>query len=526
MPDSSNFSRILALSLGCAAVAGEVTRRPMSPPRPVHEAPASTGLAQQGKIDPALRSLLADGSPRRVLILGRRQLLAQVGGLDAFARQHAGADRRVLRREVLDSLAAIAIADQASLLRALGRDRAALSLWIVNGMILSLTPAEIEHAAALDAVAYVYSAPAPLPPAPSTSAAAIPLVADTPRPPFDLREKRIPWYVERLGAPRVWTELGVHGEGVVIASLDAGVNYRHEDLRGALWRNPGEHPNNGRDDDGNGWIDDIYGFDFARMRPDVMASGDSPVSQHGTVTAGIALGDGAGGLVTGIAPRARLMVLRGYAGVAQAALSYQYALAEGADILSMSFTDLSAGQSRGLWRMMSDHAVAAGMVLVGGAGNFRQSATIPYQHGAPKDAPSVISVGGVDASLQRTSFSSGGPVEWQSIAGYGDFAMPLGLIKPDVVAFPGPGYPLISLSSDSGYLDPNRSVAGNSLSGPQGAGAAALVLSAEPATPAWRVREILEATARDLGTPGKDNEFGAGLIDLYRAVLLARESRP
>ena len=128
----------------------------------------------------------------------------------------------------------------------------------------------------------------------------------------------------------------------------------------------------------------MYGYDFARMRAEVRDT--SPNLQHGTMTSGIVGGDGSGGIVTGIAPRVRLMPMLG-SGVTSAALAYQYALENGADIVSMSFSIPNLGNVRGVWRMMSEHAVAAGLVLVGGAGNFRTSSPIPVQHQSPKDVP-------------------------------------------------------------------------------------------------------------------------------------------
>jgi subtilisin family serine protease len=172
--------------------------------------------------------------------------------------------------------------------------------------------------------------------------------------------------------------------------------------------------------------------------------------------------------------------------------------------------------------MMSDHAVAAGLVLVGGAGNFQQSAKIPTQIQTPKDIPSVIAVGGVDTASALVFFSSTGPVEWGSVALYGDYPMPSGLLKPDVVAYPGPNYPVLA-AGDSGYIDPNPKIQGNSFSGPQGAGVAALILSVAPTLPAWRVKRILEETARDLETPGRDMRTGSGLIDAYAAVKRAKQ---
>jgi subtilisin family serine protease len=480
--------------------------------------PAVTQQAARGddRIDPAVRAAIDSGQTVQVVVLGRRQLFAPVGGFDAFTQRNAGADRRVLRKQVVDSLKAIAAAEQPAILRALRRDRADRSLWILNAMVLQLSPAEVRTAAALDAVAFIYPSQGRIRPA-AAARVAMPIQAPVERRPFTTDGKRIPWNIEMLGASRVWRELGITGEGVVIASLDAGVNYLHQDLRGNLWRNAREVPGNGRDDDGNGYVDDIYGFDFTAMSPNVMPRDTTQPAQHGTVTSGIALGDGTGGIITGVAPRAQLMVLRA-GGVMNAALAYEYAVANGADIVSMSFSIPNLGNVRGLWRMMSDHAVAAGVVLVGGAGNFRISAQLPYQHQSPKDVPSVISVGGVDSAFRIVPFSSAGPAEWGTVALYGDYKLPAGIVKPEVVAFPGAGYPILSAARDSGYLDPNNRVRGNSFSGPQGAGVAALIFSAAPATPAWRVREIMEATARDLGPPGKDNDYGAGLIDAYAAV--------
>ena len=97
--------------------------------------------------------------------------------------------------------------------------------------------------------------------------------------------------------------------------------------------------------------------------------------------------------------------------------------------------------------------------------------------------------------------------------------MPKGLIKPDVSAFPGPNYPV--LGSKRGYLDPNNRVKGNSFSGPHVAGTVALMFSANPELTAWRVKEILEITATDLGSKGKDNDTGAGLLNALAAVKAA-----
>ncbi|MBC7894306.1 MAG: S8 family serine peptidase [Cytophagaceae bacterium] len=468
-----------------------------------------------GKIDRAVLAAIDSGSPLQVLIIGSRQLLAPVGGIERFAAGHMDSDRLALRRSVIRDLRSIATDQQSRVLTALGKPRAQRTLWMVNAMVLTLTPDEVRRAATLGDVGYIYRSAEELPSRPDSAGVEIALPrASSTGASFALGSKRVPWNVRMLRAPEAWSDLRVTGHGVRVAVLDFGTNYAHPDLAKRVWRNPGEIPNNRMDDDGNGYVDDYYGYDFGAMRAEVrLTTGEY---QHGTVTAGIVAGDGTGGIVTGIAPDAELMLMLGV-GPTAATLAYQYAAEHGADILSMSFSIPDLANLRGYWRMLSDHATAAGMLLVGGAGNFRASRAIPLQLWSPKDVPTVIAMAGVDSALQRTSFSSGGPVEWESVALYGDYPMAAGLRKPDMVAFPGPDYPILG-AADGGYVEPNPKVAGNSFSGPQGAGVAALIFSAAPWLPVWRAREIMERTSRDLGPPGPDNEFGFGLIDAYAAV--------
>lgn len=241
------------------------------------------------------------------------------------------------------------------------------------------------------------------------------------------------------------------------------------------------------------------------------------------MTGGIVAGDGTGGIVTGVAPRARLMILRG-GGTHGAARIFQYALEEGGDVVNMSFSLPDLGNLRGFWRLMADQSTCAGLVLVSGAGNFQRSQKIPVQMRIPEGIPSVICAGGVDEELKVPNFCSLGPVEWASVRFYEDFPMPEGLVKPDVCGFPGPRYPVLA-SRDEGYVDPNEKIKGNSFSGPHVSGTAALILSANPELAAWRVKEILEGTARDIDPKGKDTRTGAGLLNAYKAVKAATKRR-
>jgi hypothetical protein len=82
------------------------------------------------------------------------------------------------------------------------------------------------------------------------------------------------------------SEYGNTGQGAVVAVFDNGANYAHTDLREHMWRNPREIPNNGIDDDHNGYVDDVYGYDVGSMSANVRDT--SSGRQHGTMTFGIA----------------------------------------------------------------------------------------------------------------------------------------------------------------------------------------------------------------------------------------------
>jgi subtilisin family serine protease len=513
----SNLTRTCLAAIGsvavCIACVGHA--RPLVPRG--ESTRSASSLAPEAKIDPAVKAVIDSGKSAAVIVLGHEQFLERLHGLEQFERAHDGDNRLELRPRVVAELKAIAAREQRVILGSLGKPKAERSLWIANAMALTLTPDEVRRAASLPDVEFIYPSIEQFAEQEPVGKLSLVLPRESRRP-FTTSGKRIGWNVERLGAPRVWSELGTRGEGAVVGILDGGANYGHPDLRANVWRNPREIPGNGIDDDHNGYVDDYYGYDFATGHADVRDT--TPQRQHGTWTSGIVAGDGTNGIITGVAPRASLMLLIA-GGPIENGLAYQYAIENGADIMSMSFSIPNLGNLRGLWRMMSDHAVAAGLVLVGGAGNFQQSAKVPTQIQTPKDIPSVIAVGGVDTASTLVFFSSVGPAEWGSVALYGDYPMPTGLLKPDLVAFPGPNYPVLA-AGDSGYIDPNPKIQGNSFSGPQGAGVAALMLSAAPSLPAWRVKQILEETARDLEAPGRDVRTGSGLIDAFAAVRRAR----
>lgn len=343
-----------------------------------------------------------------------------------------------------------------------------------------------------------------------------------------------------LRVPEAW-ERGFTGRGVVVALIDTGVDMTHADLAHAIWANDDEIAGNGVDDDGNGYVDDVRGWDFASNDND-----PSDSAGHGTSAAGLIAGNGAGGSQTGAAPDVTLMVLR--RGTTQAALweASQYAIDNGAKIISQSTSwKWSFQPDYGSWRAQADMELAAGVLHVNSSGNtgLDPAEPVPYAIATPANVPppwhhpeqspqtglsSVLGVGNVDANtLGIVATSPSGPAEWTDIVAHVDplypFAMPEnyrdypvwngqpGLGKPDLVA---PGENSLSTARNGGYTV----FGGTSAATPRVAGLLALLAQSAPdATPA-QLAEALLLTARDIGPPGRDARHGAGLPDTLAAI--------
>jgi len=339
--------------------------------------------------------------------------------------------------------------------------------------------------------------------------------------------KEIVWGVAKINADDVWA-LGYTGDGIVVSNLDTGVNYNHLDLRDHMW-------------DGSGIGMPHHGYDFT-------GSGDNdPMDDegHGTHTAGTIAGDGTAGSQTGVAPDAQIMAFKiwdssGYGTQSDAWLAMNYSLYWGADIVSMSggwqhdspITDLCS------WRTKCDQLLAAGIIFSTSAGNGDNMGghyLVPNDISAPADVPApwypqpnpgdehhscIIAVGATMSNDNICSFSSYGPTEW-SVTGcsgkdYDDYNYPPGLMKPDVCA---PGSYIKSLAYDdtAGYAGP-AGWQGTSMSCPHVSGTLALMLEKNPGLTPVEMDSILEATAVDRGTTGRDNYYGAGRIDALAAV--------
>ncbi len=236
------------------------------------------------------------------------------------------------------------------------------------------------------------------------------------------------WAQTYIQPEKLWTY--TKGEGAVVAVIDTGVDYTHEDLVGNIWVNTKEIPSNGIDDDANGFIDDVRGWDFVKDGGLNCASSEdckdedndpSDHNGHGTHVSGIiaAVENNAKG-ISGIAPLAKIMPVRaGYSVGFSAYLktsdiidALTYAINNNADVINMSFAgaDLSVlGDILGL-------ADKLGIVLVAAAGNSTSS-TPTY----PAALPEVIAVGALDNDNTQASFSNYG--DWVDIAAPGTWIL-------------------------------------------------------------------------------------------------------
>ncbi len=291
-------------------------------------------------------------------------------------------------------------------------------------------------------------------------------------------------YLQRLGVETAWN-ITQGRPDIVVAVVDTGVDCAHEDLRGACWTNPREVPNNGVDDDGNGYVDDVGGWNFAYERPD-----PRDVHYHGTHVAGIIAARTNNGVgIAGMAGNVTIMPLgvfspQGVGTYYDLIRAILYAADNGAHVINMSLgaTTYSLGEA-----LAVEYAARRGILLVAAAGNNGSN-----RYFYPAAHAQVIGVAATDAS------------DW--VAGFSN--------RGDFVSVAAPGVSVISTIPGSRY----GALSGTSMASPHVAGLAALVLSRNPRLPAEEVRRLIETHAQDqvgpptVDTPGWDPYYGYGRI--------------
>ncbi len=305
------------------------------------------------------------------------------------------------------------------------------------------------------------------------------------------------WHLNVIQAEQAW-DITMGSNTVVIAVVDDAVKLSHEDLSGNKWINPGEIPNNGVDDDGNGYIDDVNGYDVSDQdnNPNPPASATNNSFTHGTHCAGIAAAATHNNIgIASISYQASIMAVKCKPssttgpGIPDAYLGVQYAIAADADVISMSW---GGSYFSTTYQMLFDYANSLGIVLVAAAGN-QNSSTPMY----PASYNPVISVGSTDLNDVKAGSSS-----------YGTTI--------DVMA-PGQNIwsALAGSNSSYGYLS------GTSMACPLVSGLAALMLSMDPNLSPEDLEICLKNSCDniDAQNPAYMGQLGAGRINAYQALI-------
>lgn len=272
------------------------------------------------------------------------------------------------------------------------------------------------------------------------------------------------WNLDRINAPEAWAQ-GSTGQGITVAVVDTGVEYTHSELRNNIWVNTREIAGNGIDDDGNGYIDDVRGWNFFDHNNNPM-----DLNGHGTHVAGTIAASNNGVGVTGVAYNARIMALRalgadGSGDVNAIASAVRYAVNNGAKVINLSL----GGAASTVLRDAVEYATKQGAFVVMAAGNSGGSSPISPANLADRWG---IAVGATDSTNKLTSFSNRAGA---SVLNY-------------VVA---PGANVFSLGLNNTYVG----MSGTSMATPHVAGVAALMLSANSNLLPDQMARILAETA-------------------------------
>jgi subtilisin family serine protease/subtilisin-like proprotein convertase family protein len=296
--------------------------------------------------------------------------------------------------------------------------------------------------------------------------------------------------LSRIGAPAAWGVTTGTGN-TVVAVIDTGVDTGHPDLATNLWRNPREAAN-GLDDDRNGFVDDVFGADFANNDGNPMDD-----NGHGTHVAGIvgAVGNNSVG-VTGVAWTTRIMALKfsaadGGGFTSNAVRALDYAVANGARVVNASWG--GTGYDPALLAAIQ-RARAAGVIVVAAAGNqgADTDATPFYPAGYVAQADNVVAVAAADGADRLASFSNFGRA---------------------TVALAAPGTSITSTLTGNRY----GPMSGTSMAAPMVSGALALLWDAHPTWSYGQVIAKLKQSAAPVAALAGKTQTG-GRLDLARLL--------
>lgn len=329
------------------------------------------------------------------------------------------------------------------------------------------------------------------------------------------------WGLKKIQVEYAWNS--TQGEGIVVAVIDTGLDYFHQDIASNVWKNLDEVQNNKIDDDKNGYIDDIRGWDFANNDND-----PRDFNGHGTHVSGTiaAVGGNKIGII-GVAPKAKIMPVKGlgddsYGQELWLANSIVYAAANGADVISNSWGGIGTSP---LIKDAIDYAHGLGAIVLAAAGNYNGDVRTFF----PANIEGVVTVSATDVNDSKSWFSNWGYLIDVAAPGGGPYRPP-----PDYE----PDRNILSLLASNTNF-PNLIVGnkfmrnmGTSMATPHVSGVTALVLAKNPNLTRDQVISIIKHTADDqVGNPaedifGWDKFHGWGRLNAARAVTAAFNPPP
>ena len=328
---------------------------------------------------------------------------------------------------------------------------------------------------------------------------------------YSLKENQ--WDLDNINAKKAWKI--ATGKGIIIGLVDSGVELTHPDFTNQLYINPAEDINHngkfdnwpsteirdgvsgdldGIDEDGNGFVDDVCGYNFVDTDYEALGNSQGRDPQinddngHGTSVAGVMCANNSNGL-TGIAYNAKILPLKaidlqGNGEADDIAAAIVYGAMNGAKILNMSFGETFDSE---LIHSAIKFAESLGVFVAASSGN--NNSNRPH---FPSDYEEVCSVGASTKESQKWSLSN-----------YGN--------NLDIVA---PGSSVMTTKWGATYGD----VSGTSIASPHVSAVAALILEKNPGLKPHQIKDILKSSAKDIDVSGWDLQTASGLVDAYAAL--------
>lgn len=332
------------------------------------------------------------------------------------------------------------------------------------------------------------------------------------------------WYLLHINIPDVWDRIRPKEE-IIVAVLDTGVDISHEELQSRLWKNEKEIPDDGIDNDGNGFVDDVHGWDFVNFTNQPIPMLEEPYIRegiiHGTLISGIigAHTDNMKG-GAGMSSHVKIMPLRvldnfGIGEASSVVNAITYAKNQGADIINLSFV---GSENSFLLKKAIRDAYNHGILIVAAAGNDKKGGGInldempmyPICHDLEEEENFIIGVASTDQEDIKSDFSNYGDCVDISAPGQDFFGLQfVDATSPDFQeSFGGPW-------------------AGTSLAAPLISGMAALLKSQYPHLSPKALTDIILSSTTNIdhiiGNASYRTKLGRGRLNAFKAFLQAKK---